>query len=80
MDSFWIYYSDSIEDDIWSFVMNRNEIKKYDECLEAYSSIMQGKKYSEEEIKKYLKCFESFEDYEKCKDLIEIINRNKSIN
>jgi len=54
--------------------MKAEEKDKYEETLLAYSSIVKYKKATKEEIVECIKAFEYFEDYEKCKDLIGILD------
>lgn len=54
--------------------MKAEEKDKYEETLLAYSSIVKYKKATREEIVECIKAFEYFEDYEKCKDLIGILD------
>lgn len=62
--------------------MKDSDIKIYDTSLVAYSEIMSGhgKNKTIQEIKECLETFEKLEDYDKCRDLLnvmmEINNRN----
>lgn len=62
--------------------MKDSDIKIYDTSLIAYSEIMSGhgKNKTIQEIKECLEAFEKLEDYDKCRDLLNIImeinNRN----
>ncbi len=65
--------------------MEASDIKKYDACLELYSEIMgnRGKTRTISEIRECLETFEVLEDYDKCKDLLDIIRiefNNKNAN
>lgn len=49
----------------------------YNSALRVYSAIMKSGGNSIEEIKECIEILEEFEDYEKCKDLLEIFNAYK---
>jgi hypothetical protein len=56
--------------------MKEKEKKEYEKNLIKYSLIVRDQKASKEEIMKCIKVFEYFEEYEKCKDLFEILNKS----
>lgn len=55
--------------------MKDSDIKIYDSYLKMYSEIMsgQGKIRTIQEIKECLDVFEKLEDYDKCRDLLNVI-------
>jgi hypothetical protein len=55
--------------------MKEKEKKEYEKNLIKYSLIIRDQKASKEEIMKCIKVFEYFEEYEKCKDLLEILSK-----
>ncbi len=55
--------------------MTKEETKRYNDALESYSSIIRTGKARREEIVECIKSMEHFEDYEKCQDLVEILNK-----
>jgi hypothetical protein len=55
--------------------MKEKEKKEYENNLIKYSLIIRDQKASKEEIMKCIKVFEYFEEYEKCKDLLEILSK-----
>lgn len=61
-------------------VLEREEKEIYDSALRVYSSIMKWGGNSLVEIEECIGVLEYFEDYEKCKDLLEILNAYKSKN
>lgn len=61
-------------------VLEREEKEIYDSALRVYSSIMKWGGNSLGEIEECIGVLEYFEDYEKCKDLLEILNAYKSKN
>ena len=58
--------------------MTQDEKIIYDSALRVYSSIMKKRGNSIGEIQECISVLEYFEDYEKCKDLLDIINVYKS--
>lgn len=65
--------------------MNDSDIKIYDLSLEMYSEIMasHGKSRTIQEIKECLEVFEKLEDYDKCRDLLDVIRietNNRNVN
>jgi hypothetical protein len=52
----------------------------YDSALRVYSAIMKWGGNSLTEIEECISTLEYFEDYEKCKELLEILNAYKSKN
>jgi hypothetical protein len=56
--------------------MKEKEKKEYEKNLIKYSLIIRDQKASKEEIMKCIKVFEYFEEYEKCKDLLEILSKS----
>jgi len=56
--------------------MKEKEKKEYENNLIKYSLIIRDQKASKEEIMKCIKVFEYFEEYEKCKDLLEILSKS----
>lgn len=56
--------------------MKEKEKKEYEKNLIKYSLIIRDQKASKEEIMKCIKVFEYFEEYEKCKDLLGILNKS----
>jgi hypothetical protein len=61
--------------------MKSEEIKIYENALSVYTEIMRtsGKKHGTSDILEYISIFEKLEDYDKCKDLLDII-RSKNFN
>ena len=61
-------------------VLNQEEKNIYDSALRVYSSIIKWGGNSLGEIQECIDVLEYFEDYEKCKELLEILNayKNKS--
>jgi hypothetical protein len=64
--------------------MKDSDIKLYEISLKTYSEIMsgQGRKRTMDEIKECLETFERLEDYDKCKDLLNVIKmevNNKNV-
>jgi hypothetical protein len=55
--------------------MKDSDIKKYELSLKLYSEIManRGRSRTIDEVRECLKTFEIFEDYDKCKDLLNIL-------
>jgi hypothetical protein len=65
--------------------MKDSDIKLYEISLKTYSEIMsgQGRIRTIDEIKECLETFEKLEDYDKCKDLLNVIKiqvNNKNVN
>ena len=60
--------------------MKEEEIQLYEENLKNYSLFIKNRSGLKTDILKCIKIFEYFEDYEKCKDLLEIINDPLNIN
>lgn len=60
--------------------MKKEEKDIYDSALKVYSSIIKWGGNSLVEIEECISTLEYFEDYEKCKDLLEILNAYKSKN
>jgi len=60
--------------------LREEEKNIYDSALRIYSSIMKWGGNSLGEIEECIEVLEYFEDYEKCKDLLEILNAYKSKN
>jgi hypothetical protein len=56
--------------------MKEKEKKEYEKNLIKYSLIIRDQKASKDEIMKCIKVFEYFEEYEKCKDLLEILSKS----
>jgi Na+/phosphate symporter len=54
--------------------MKPDEIKKYEDNLSNYSLILRGDEKNKDEILECIRIFEYFEDYEKCKDLIKVLD------
>jgi hypothetical protein len=61
--------------------MKSDDIRIYEESLCKYTEIMRtsGKNYSVSYILECISVFEKLEDYDKCKDLLDII-RSKNYN
>lgn len=61
--------------------MREEDRKVYDRALADYSLIIRSGGNSLEQIESCLRALEEFEDYEKCRDLLEILKayRSKSI-
>lgn len=57
--------------------MKSAEIDIYNEALDQYCQIVRHGGWTIEEVRRCLKVMEYFEDYEKCKDLSEIIKANE---
>jgi hypothetical protein len=55
--------------------MKERDKEKYNDNLAEYSSIVRERTKDRERILGCLKMFEYFEDYEKCKDLINILKK-----
>lgn len=55
--------------------MKDSDVKKYNLSLKLYSEIMsnRGKGRTILEIRECLKIFENLEDYDKCKDLLNVL-------
>jgi hypothetical protein len=53
--------------------MKKEDKKVYDSALSDYSIIIRNGGNSLDQIKDCIKVLEYFEDYEKCKDLLEIL-------
>ena len=60
--------------------MKKEEIQKYNGIIETYSKIVKGKIKSKKEIAGCIKSLEYFEEYEKCKDLVEILKKPQDKN
>jgi hypothetical protein len=60
--------------------LNEEEKEIYNSALRVYSSIIKWGGNSLGEIEECIGVLESFEDYEKCKELLEILNAYKSKN
>lgn len=60
--------------------LKKEEKQIYDSALKEYSSIIKWGGNSLEEIRECIETLEYFEDYEKCKDLLEILNAYDSKN
>jgi len=60
--------------------LEREEKEIYDSALRVYSSIMKWGGNSLVEIEECIGGLEYFEEYEKCKDRLEILNAYKSKN
>ncbi len=61
-------------------VLNQEEKNIYDSALRVYSSIIKWGGNSLGEIQECIGVLEYFEDYEKCKELLEILNAYKNKN
>jgi hypothetical protein len=61
--------------------MKLDEIKIYEQALSVYTEIVRtyGKNHSAVDILECIRIFEKLEDYDKCKDLLDII-RSKNYN
>jgi len=53
--------------------MEDKDRELYDETLKTYSSIIRAKYGSKSEILECIKIFEYFEEYEKCDDLLKLL-------
>jgi hypothetical protein len=60
--------------------LDKGEKEIYDSVLRVYSSIMRWGGNSLSEIEECISVLERFEDYEKCKDLLDVLNAYKSKN
>lgn len=54
--------------------MKKEETKKYNDALEVYSRIIRTRGEKRIEIVECIRSMEYFEDYEKCQDLVEILD------
>lgn len=54
--------------------MEDKDRELYDETLKMYSSIIRSKYGGKSEILECIKVFEFFEEYEKCDDLLKILD------
>lgn len=63
---------------IYNAKMKEEDKKVYDSALSDYSIIIRSGGNSLDQIKDCIKAFEYFEDYEKCKDLLEILKAYQS--
>jgi hypothetical protein len=59
-------------------LMKPEEIIKYEDALVKYTHILRGKYINTLEISDCIKILEGFEDYEKCDQLIQILEENKN--
>ena len=61
--------------------MKLDEIKIYEQALSVYTEMVRthGKNHSTSDILECIRIFEKLEDYDKCKDLLDII-RSKNFN
>jgi hypothetical protein len=60
--------------------MRQDERKIYEQALSDYSNIIRAGCNSIGQIEECIKILENFEDYEKCKDLLEILKAHQSKN
>ena len=60
--------------------MRQDERRFYEQALADYSNIIRSGGNSLDQIEECIRVLERFEDYEKCKDLLEILRAYRSKN